>query len=122
MGKRKRKSQNNGAAAPAQQSHHTGPSFHARRPISYGDIDEAPASPPKRRQISYASSDLEDEKPDNESSNTKTTIHSTKDKPQQQPQLDVDYGQRGAFPGLDNSNEPFYGPANDGLDYLRMVR
>ncbi len=40
-----------------------------------------------------------------------------------QPKIDPNYGQRGAFPGLDEGpDEPFYGPANDGLDYLRMVR
>jgi len=42
-----------------------------------------------------------------------------------QPRVDPTYGQRGAFPGLeDNTTEGalFYGPANDGLEYLRMVR
>ena len=42
-----------------------------------------------------------------------------------EPRIDPTYGQRGAFPGLDDShtdNELFYGPANDGLEYLRMVR
>ena len=42
-----------------------------------------------------------------------------------QPRLDPTYGQRGAFPGLDETDEAdhlFYGPANDGLEYLRMVR
>ena len=42
-----------------------------------------------------------------------------------QPQVDPTYGQRGAFPGLeDNGDEDdlFYGPASDGLEYLRMVR
>ena len=42
-----------------------------------------------------------------------------------QSRIDPTYGQRGAFPGLDDSNggdELFYGPANDGLEYLRMVR
>ena len=42
-----------------------------------------------------------------------------------QPRLDPTYGQRGAFPGLDGDdgdNELFYGPAEDGLEYLRMVR
>ena len=39
--------------------------------------------------------------------------------------LDPEYGQRGAFPGLnaDGQDEDlFYGPADDGLQYLRMVR
>ena len=42
-----------------------------------------------------------------------------------QPRLDPTYGQRGAFPGLDGDGvdvELFYGPAEDGLEYLRMVR
>ena len=42
-----------------------------------------------------------------------------------EPRLDPTYGQRGAFPGLeriDQDDELFYGPANDGLEYLRMVR
>ena len=42
-----------------------------------------------------------------------------------QPRVDPTYGQRGAFPGLDDSSLDdalFYGPASDGLQYLRMVR
>lgn len=42
-----------------------------------------------------------------------------------QPQVDPTYGQRGAFPGLDGADgedDLFYGPASDGLQYLRMVR
>ena len=42
-----------------------------------------------------------------------------------QPRVDPTYGQRGAFPGLDNVDDEeaiFYGPASDGLEYLRMVR
>lgn len=42
-----------------------------------------------------------------------------------QPRIDPTYGQRGAFPGLDDSHDDdglFYGPASDGLEYLRMVR
>lgn len=42
-----------------------------------------------------------------------------------QPRVDPTYGQRGAFPGLDGAddvNDLFYGPASDGLEYLRMVR
>ena len=39
------------------------------------------------------------------------------------PRTDFVTGQRGAFPGLDDSAEElFYGPANDGIEYLRMVR
>jgi regulator of vacuolar morphogenesis len=35
------------------------------------------------------------------------------------------YGQKAAFPGLgddEEGDELFYGPANDGIEYLRMVR
>lgn len=41
----------------------------------------------------------------------------------EQSRVNVTYGQRGAFPGLDEEDMgEFYGPANDGLEYLRMVR
>lgn len=41
------------------------------------------------------------------------------------PRINSTYGQKGAFPGLggdDGGDELFYGPANDGIEYLRMVR
>lgn len=42
----------------------------------------------------------------------------------ERPQSHPIYGQKNAFPGLDagDSDELFYGPAEDGLEYLRMVR
>jgi hypothetical protein len=40
----------------------------------------------------------------------------------QRPQIDAITGQSGAFPGLTNDDDDFYGPAADGIDYLRMVR
>ncbi|KAI9800975.1 MAG: hypothetical protein M1826_005206 [Phylliscum demangeonii] len=36
--------------------------------------------------------------------------------------VDPTTGLRSAFPGLDDEGELFYGPASDGLEYLRMVR
>ena len=42
-----------------------------------------------------------------------------------QSRIDPTYGQRGAFPGLENTDDDdglFYGPATDGLEYIRMVR
>ncbi|RPA94334.1 hypothetical protein L873DRAFT_1793011 [Choiromyces venosus 120613-1] len=36
--------------------------------------------------------------------------------------IDPTTGQRGAFPGLEGEPDDFYGPANNGMDYLRMVR
>jgi regulator of vacuolar morphogenesis len=41
----------------------------------------------------------------------------------EQPRQNFIFGQRNAFPGLDDGgDELFYGPADDGLEYLRMVR
>ncbi|GAB1217179.1 hypothetical protein ATERTT37_006408 [Aspergillus terreus] len=44
--------------------------------------------------------------------------------PYERPRNHPVYGQKSAFPGLDsvNDDELFYGPAEDGLEYLRMVR
>ncbi|OJD19700.1 hypothetical protein AJ78_00323 [Emergomyces pasteurianus Ep9510] len=42
-----------------------------------------------------------------------------------QPKSDPVYGQKHAFPGLDDpvdEDQLFYGPAEDGIEYLRMVR
>ena len=42
-----------------------------------------------------------------------------------QPRVDPTYGQRSAFPDLHDAggeNDLFYGPANNGSEYLRMVR
>lgn len=41
-----------------------------------------------------------------------------------QPKVDPTYGQRGAFPDMEAGSDEslFYGPASDGLEYLRMVR
>lgn len=64
------------------------------------------APSPKRPRISY----------ENES-------EKSSEAPYEQPRQDFIYGQRGAFPGLnDGGDELFYGPADDGLEYLRMVR
>ena len=47
----------------------------------------------------------------------------SEDEYDERPQIDASTGQAGAFPGLSTAdNELFYGPANDGIDYLRMVR
>lgn len=45
--------------------------------------------------------------------------------PHERPRNHAVYGQKSAFPGLDvggGDDELFYGPAEDGLEYLRMVR
>lgn len=51
--------------------------------------------------------------------------HETNGDAASKAQVDPTYGQRSAFPGLDDTAEEdalFYGPASDGLEYLRMVR
>lgn len=41
----------------------------------------------------------------------------------ERPRQDPIYGMKNAFPGLDDDgHELFYGPAEDGMEYLRMVR
>ncbi|KAJ5156079.1 hypothetical protein N7492_008882 [Penicillium capsulatum] len=41
----------------------------------------------------------------------------------ERPRQDPVYGMKSAFPGLDDAaDELFYGPADDGMKYLRMVR
>ncbi|KAJ9407231.1 hypothetical protein DTO045G8_5080 [Paecilomyces variotii] len=71
-----------------------------------------PGSSPyaKRTRQSYAEDD-EDEAPSRSS-------------PYERPRNHPVYGMKNAFPGLDDpaGDELFYGPAEDGLEYLRMVR
>jgi regulator of vacuolar morphogenesis len=43
----------------------------------------------------------------------------------EEPKVNPTYGQKAAFPGLEadgEGDELFYGPASNGLEYLRMVR
>jgi regulator of vacuolar morphogenesis len=42
----------------------------------------------------------------------------------EKPRNDPVYGQKNAFPGLDGpgADEILYGPPEDGIEYLRMVR
>ncbi|KAJ5808098.1 hypothetical protein N7474_009367 [Penicillium riverlandense] len=73
------------------------------------DKREPSMSPPpfKRARISY------DDGSDKVDSGT----------PHERPRSHPIYGQKSAFPGLDDGrDELFYGPAEDGLEYLRMVR
>ncbi|KAL4906623.1 hypothetical protein BDW74DRAFT_167223 [Aspergillus multicolor] len=66
----------------------------------------------KRARPSYAEVDQDDE----ETQNSVT--------PYEKPRNHPVFGQKSAFPGLDtaDSDELFYGDAEDGLEYLRMVR
>ncbi|KAL4781504.1 hypothetical protein BJX76DRAFT_335377 [Aspergillus varians] len=66
----------------------------------------------KRARPSYA----EDGQDDDDTQNSIT--------PYERPRNHPVFGQKSAFPGLDTTDgdELFYGPAEDGLEYLRMVR
>lgn len=75
-------------------------------------ISASGASPyAKRSRASYADEEDEEETP--------RTVT-----PYERPRNHPVYGQKSAFPGLDTASddELFYGPAEDGLEYLRMVR
>ncbi|EHA24073.1 hypothetical protein ASPNIDRAFT_129824 [Aspergillus niger ATCC 1015] len=65
----------------------------------------------KRSRPSYAEEDDEEE--------AQPTVT-----PYERPRNHPVYGQKSAFPGLDvaGDDELFYGPAEDGMEYLRMVR
>ena len=65
----------------------------------------------KRARPSYEDDDHDDEP---------STTSSYCEKPRNDPV----YGQKNAFPGLDGpgNDEMFYGPPEDGIEYLRMVR
>lgn len=66
----------------------------------------------KRPRISYAD--------DDNSPEDRSPSMATHERPRNNPL----YGQKSAFPGLDVEveDELFYGPAEDGMEYLRMVR
>lgn len=77
-----------------------------RRNTSSPEADSPPA--PKRHYTDYGALEWDS---------------SDEDESKEKPQFNEHTGQAGAFPGLGNDgDELFYGPASDGLDYLRMVR
>lgn len=65
----------------------------------------------KRARPSYEDEDFDDDP---------STTSSSCEKPRNDPV----YGQKNAFPGLDGpgNDEILYGPPEDGIEYLRMVR
>lgn len=49
--------------------------------------------------------------------------HQPSESSYERPRQDPIYGMKNAFPGLDDGGDELsYGPAEDGLEYLRMVR
>lgn len=111
------------------------PAKRARQQISYDDLDDSTHSPSVVRSEPTRSEPEDDvsDASDNEGEGANLG-HGSKDKPSnkqnnrqrhnQQPRVDPVYGQRSAFPGLDDvgSDELLYGPPEDGLEYLRLVR
>jgi hypothetical protein len=78
-----------------------------RRNSSSSESEDLP-SPKRPRPFSIDESDL-----DFEPTNT------------EEAKVNATYGQKQAFPGLEDGedgDELFYGPASNGLEYLRMVR
>lgn len=116
MGKNKKKRKD-----PAPHARRAAPS-ERRQVISYDDIEGEAAPPIPRQKVSYGSDDNDDEG-DHAPDQRHAVVSKETLKERERPQTDVTYGQVGAFPGLDpRDKDVFYGPANDGLDYLRMVR
>ncbi|KAI1630454.1 hypothetical protein EDD37DRAFT_105010 [Exophiala viscosa] len=77
-----------------------------RRNTSSPEADDLPLPKRPNRDASYDDSEYSDEEESKEA-----------------PRVSEHSGQTSAFPGLDgDSDELFYGPAADGIDYLRMVR
>lgn len=145
MAKNKKKRKNDSAHVarppPSRPFSFSAPSD-GRRHVSYQDLETNPTPPVPRHMVSYADSDeegndhVQHKAPDAPrvqggdltAAEYRERIMSresdgTYDANRAQQRTDPTYGQVGAFPGLDKQpSEPFYGPANDGLAYLRMVR
>ena len=73
----------------------------------------------------YADDDDLSASEDKESLESIESLHKPAPSHNVQAKIDPTYGQRSAFPGLDSGpgvDELSYGSANDGLEYLHMVR
>ncbi|KAL1971060.1 hypothetical protein VTN77DRAFT_11 [Rasamsonia byssochlamydoides] len=83
--------------------------------------DSSPYAKRSRSQALYADAGDGDDSNDDDEQELAPALNFAR----QRPRSDPVYGQKSAFPGLDDPNaadELFYGPAEDGLEYLRMVR
>ncbi|EER23318.1 hypothetical protein CPC735_046880 [Coccidioides posadasii C735 delta SOWgp] len=76
-----------------------------------------PADSPSTKRSRVSASEQQDDGAESSSSKSPNTAH-------KYPRSDPVFGQKHAFPGLDDddSDELLYGPPEDGLQYLRMVR
>ena len=79
-----------------------------RRNTSSPELDYSPPPKKSRSMVSYDDEDEEFDHPQDS---------------KEQPRLNPTSGLQNVFPGLgEDGDELFYGPAADGLEYLRMVR
>lgn len=120
----------------SRDSDHSFPAKRARQQISYDDLDDSVHLPPVVRPEPTRNEPADDvaDAPEyegdevNVGNNSRNVTASNKQtnrqRHNQQPRVDPVYGQRSAFPGLDDagSDELLYGPPEDGLEYLRLVR
>lgn len=109
-----------------------------RQQLSYADLEDS-AEAGTAREVSHESEHDENDEHestghgDDQTTGQEKVVRKQKGDRRQnnsnnnnnpRPRVDPVYGQRSAFPGLDDldSDQLFYGPAEDGLEYLRMVR
>jgi hypothetical protein len=98
--------------------------------LSYDDPEAAtpsaaPKAPSPNPKFSSSSHSLTDPPFSYDDDDDNGSYSSAESEPvSEQPRLNPIYGQRSAFPGLEghDPDELFYGPASDGIEYLRMVR
>jgi hypothetical protein len=77
----------------------------------------------KRRNTSSPEPDDSPHPPERSSTRVTQLDYESEEESRETPRFNERVGQAGAFPGLGaDDDEPFYGPASDGIDYLRMVR
>jgi hypothetical protein len=77
----------------------------------------------KRRNTSSPEPDDSPHPPERSSTRVTQLDYESEEESRETPRFNERVGQAGAFPGLGADDvEPFYGPASDGIDYLRMVR
>lgn len=113
---------------------HNIPAKRVRQQISYDDLEDSTCTPPVVRPEPTRNEpeDVGDASENNgegvnlghDSKNQISNKQNNRQRHNQQPRVDPVYGQRSAFPGLDDagSDELLYGPPEDGLEYLRLVR
>lgn len=114
------------------------PAKRVRQQVSYDDLDETGTSNQAVNAEASWSRTVEENEADasgdeygeernwdnKNNNNTRNKSNAHQQRHNYKPRVDPVFGQRSAFPGLDDaaSDELLYGPPEDGLEYLRMVR